>query len=62
MVPAVAASITRVGVVGLFCKFLNGINRRENDDGQAVMVFVVANAIQQHAVFLVSKAVRRHKR
>ena len=53
---AVAAAVARVGVLGLFRELLNGVDGRE-ESRHAVMVLLVANAIQKRAIFLRARAV-----
>ena len=53
---AVAAAVAGIGVVGLFRELLNGVDGRE-DRRHAVMVLLVANAIQKRTVFLRARAV-----
>ena len=52
----VSASIARVSVRGLFGKLLNGVNGREDNHSESVVILVVANTIQEQAVLLIAKA------
>src|SRR5260370_15115658 len=45
-----SAAVARIGIGGLFAKLLNRVDRREDDDTETVMVFVVANPVQQEAI------------
>src|SRR5580658_2760633 len=44
---AVPASIACVGICNIFTEFLNRVDGRKDDDSETVMVFVVANPIEE---------------
>jgi hypothetical protein len=54
---AIAAPIPRVGVGNVLGEFLNRLDGRKDLRGKAVVIVVIADAVEQQTIFLIAKAV-----